>query len=205
MTTEKPFEGPVQQWTPNAENAAAIENMLASEDKLTRAYGEAYQNGCWIRELGTGSDNPESGITAVGDLSKLGEVQFRIGKELDINEFGLGDCVNLGAFPGSGETRAERVRNGMQQVIEAREQSQDSEALDLYGSFVESGYKVDAYMPKSAAQARQWTVRIYKEGEDAVFREVTIPMDYEPIFGVDVSDKYMLEKRTEEIMRELTA
>lgn len=116
------YRGPVQQWMPDEVSETRIAEMLASEDELIRAYGEAYTKRCFIREFAgpASDDDPEAGLTAVGDLDRLVELEFRYDTELDQNQFTLADCVSLGAFPGFGATRAERVRDGVRQVEEAR-------------------------------------------------------------------------------------
>ena len=116
---EKLYAGPVPEWKPDTESQSAIEEMLASEDELIKAFGEAYRNGCWIREFGGMDGSVETGMTAVGDFNTIAELEFRHGVELDQNEFGLGACIEL-ALPGSGTTRVARVRDGVRQVLEAR-------------------------------------------------------------------------------------
>jgi hypothetical protein len=109
------IQGPVQQWEPCEEDKELVEHLLASEDELDNAYGEAYQNRCFVREFAPG-------LTGVGELDKLMEIELRLGIELGVEDLTLGDCVEL-AYPGSGETRAERVRDGLRQVLEARAES----------------------------------------------------------------------------------
>ncbi len=139
------YQGPVEQWAPDEEGSAQVAEMLASDDELTRAYGEAYAKRCYIREFGSGSDDPQAGLTAVGDLDALVELEFRHGTELDQNKFTLGDCVSLGALPGFGATRAERVLDGVRQIEEARADIKNPDELDLHGSFTENGYFVEAF------------------------------------------------------------
>lgn len=106
------FQEPAQQWKSSPKDKILIEQLLASEDELDKAYGEAYQARCFVTEFG-------DKITAVGELDTLAEVEFRLGIELDPGNLSLGDCVEL-AYPGLGETRAERVRDGLSKVLEER-------------------------------------------------------------------------------------
>jgi hypothetical protein len=203
--TQELMQGPVPGWVPTLKDQAVIEELLGSENDLDRAYGEVYRAGYFVKEFG-GSDD-EHGIAAVGETDKIAIVAFRLGKTTDevINELTIADCFNLGTYPGQGSTRTERVRNGLTAALEQKEKDEDPDALDLFGSFTESGFKVDAYMPRNSQQALQWTVRVFKEGEDAPQREETIPMLHEPIFGVDVDDQATLEQRVDSLMQELTS
>lgn len=198
------YQGPVQQWEPDAAWYDSVAEMLASDDGLYRAYGEAYTKRCYIKEVAGGRpDDPEAGFTAVGDMDKLVEAEFRSGIELDQNELSLGDCIALGAFPGSGVTRVERVLDGVRQVEKARGKTEVPEELDLYGSFSEKGYLVEVFMPKNASQKQQWTVRLYSEKSRELVKEETIPMSFAPVFGVDVEDEAVLNTRVDEILNEL--
>lgn len=198
------IQGPVLPWSPSGEETALTERLLASDNELDKAYGEAYSERCFVREFG--GETGEDGIAAVGEMDKLAEIEFRLGKEVDPQKLGLGDLVEL-AYPGTGKTRAERVRDGLRHVLEARKKYQDPNydimAPDLFGSFTEGGFRIEAYMPANARQARQWTIKVYREGEEEPFREETLPMDYEPKFGVDVSDKAALEQATDRILKGL--
>lgn len=191
------IQGPVPKWKLTPEDEAVIAEWLTGDDELYKAYGEAYQAGCFVKEFG-------GGLTAVGEMDTIAIAAFRLGKEVNevIDGLSIGECVEL-SHPGRGETREEKVRDGIRQVLEARSKNKDPEALDLFGSFSESGYKVEAFMPRNSEQPRQWTVKVTKDGEEEPVRVETIPMLHEPIFGVDVDDKATLESRVEEIMQEL--
>src|SRR5664279_2058651 len=90
-------------------------NLLASDDDLDRAYGEAYHERCYVVEgLVDGIE-----MTAVGKLDDAEAIE----KEYDIDEIDIStlhiiDAFVLGARPGIGATRAERVRDGLRQVLE---------------------------------------------------------------------------------------
>lgn len=71
--------------------------------------------------------------------------------------------------------------------------------MELYGSFEERGYKVEAYMPSSPKEPLEWLVKAYKKGK--LVKEIRIPMFYEPIFGVDVDDAKTLEEKTDELLK----
>jgi hypothetical protein len=105
--------GPVQKWEPSEEGRATIEKLLASEDELDNAYGEAYSQHCYVKEF--------TSIAAVGEFDHLVEAEVRLGIELNVSELTMGECVELGACPGTGSTRAEAVRDGLRQVLEFRE------------------------------------------------------------------------------------
>jgi hypothetical protein len=93
----------------------------------------------------------------------------------------------------------------VQKALAKRTEELDPEALDPYGSFVENGYRVEAFMPRNSEQPTQWTVKVFKEGEEEPLRIETIPMMHEPIFGVDIDDESALENKVAEIMLELLA
>lgn len=71
--------------------------------------------------------------------------------------------------------------------------------MELYGSFEERGYKIEAYMPSSDAEPQQFTLKVYKDGN--LSKEATLEMLFPPIFGVDVEDVQRLEEKTEEFIK----
>jgi len=191
------IHGPVPIWQPSAEDIAVTERLLASEDELDNAYGEVYQEHCFVQEF--------AGIAAVGEMQRLAVAEFRLGTEIDRTKLGMGDCMSLGAYPGTGDSRAERVREGLRLILEERIKDKNQVTLDLFGAFTENGYRVEAYMPRNAKQPTQWTIKVFREGEEGEPIRVEIaPMIYAPVYGVDVGDKATLETRVEEIMQELT-
>jgi hypothetical protein len=185
---------------PSPEDIELTESLLASDDELERAYGEAYQAGCFVKEFG--GDSEEQGLAGVGEMETLFRIEQQTGEEINPAELSLGDCVAL-AYPGSGRTRAESVRDGLRQVLEAREKAKKPEELDLYSSFTENGYKVEAFMPRSSSQTLQWTLKVTRDGEEEPCHTETFPMLHEPIFGVYDDDQTTLEEQTDRIMREL--
>jgi hypothetical protein len=112
--------GPVQPWEPSEEDRATTARLLASEDELDIAYGEAYANRCFVGGIAIG----EKSLTAVGELDALDVAEFRLGKQLDPQAMSLEAVIKLGAIPGRGETRVEQIRNGVRQVLEARDQTE---------------------------------------------------------------------------------
>jgi hypothetical protein len=114
------FQGPVGEWEPSAAEVVLIENLLTSDDVLRKAYGEAYRAGCFVAEFG-GPDE-EAGMTAVGEMQALHVAGFRLEKDLEPSELSLDECISLGAHPGRGSTRADRVHDGLQRVLDARTQ-----------------------------------------------------------------------------------
>ena len=73
--------------------------------------------------------------------------------------------------------------------------------MDLYASFDEKGYKVEAFIPSGSNEQMQFLVKVYDGSK--VIKELKIPMDHEPIFGVDVDDNQRLEDETEKLMQSL--
>ncbi|MEO5949116.1 MAG: hypothetical protein ABIP74_01810 [Candidatus Saccharimonas sp.] len=122
-------EGPIPLWKPGKKNRKKIKKMLTSNDPLYRAFGEAYRNACYIREFGSPAmeTDPEKGLTAVGDLQQLLLLEYRYDTKLDHTKFELGDVINIGMYPGLGETRVERVLDGIRQVLAARESVDEKE------------------------------------------------------------------------------
>ncbi len=51
-------------------------------------------------------------MAGAGSLEKLKETEKKLGKEIEISELSLGDCVNL-SEPGTGKTREEACRNAV--------------------------------------------------------------------------------------------
>ncbi len=111
------LHGPAPRWEPSSQDTETIERLLSSSVELDRAYGEAYSQRLWVKEFG--NDDPKTGITAVGELDKLALIEFRAGVDISIDDLTLGDCVELG-HPGRGTSRAERVRDGLRQALDAR-------------------------------------------------------------------------------------
>ncbi len=73
--------------------------------------------------------------------------------------------------------------------------------MDKYAEFKERGYRVVAYIPTTRKETRQFLVQVYKRKK--FVKEINVPMEYFPLFGVDVSDQQTLEEKTEELMRGL--
>lgn len=73
--------------------------------------------------------------------------------------------------------------------------------MELYGSFKERGYKIEAYMPSSSKDPLEWLVKAYKNNK--LVKEIRIPIFYEPLFGVDVDDARTLEEKTDELLKSL--
>lgn len=123
MCMVDPYLGPVQLWQPTEAQSAQIAAMLESEDPLRRAYGEAYRNACYICEFGSPAmiSDPERGLTGMGDMHDLVELEFRYDTEIDPQEFGIGDMIDIGMIPCVGDTRVERVHDGIRQILSTRE------------------------------------------------------------------------------------
>ena len=193
--------GPLQPWEASQKDRELIERLLASTDPRDNAYGEAYANGYFVVEFGGAT--PEKCSAAVGEMDRLSEFEFRLGREINPSELSMMDCINLHALPGHGATPAESVLDAMSTLQEYLAKNPDD--LSLYGSFEENGYRVEAYMPSSSKQPRQWTVRVFslvEESEEPIRTDV-IPMLYEPIFGADGSDVAALEDHVSTLMQQL--
>jgi hypothetical protein len=67
-----------------------------------------------------GDEDESKGIAAVGKLDYVSAVEFRMGIELDPQKLTMGECVSLGAYPGTGKNRAERVKNALNSALEAK-------------------------------------------------------------------------------------
>jgi hypothetical protein len=118
MANPELIQGPVPNWQPSENDKTLIERLAASDNPLDNAYGEAYRQGFFVQEFaGPESTKP---FAAVGELSKLAVVGFRLGKEIDPMKLSMGDCMELGALPGTGETRAESVLEALKQALEYR-------------------------------------------------------------------------------------
>lgn len=73
--------------------------------------------------------------------------------------------------------------------------------MDLYGSFKEREYKVEAYLPSSDNDHLEWIIRAYKKNK--LVREIKVPIIHRPIFGPDIEDVATLEEKTEEFINSL--
>jgi|TARA_Y100000310_G_C20642776_1_gene794905 hypothetical protein len=73
--------------------------------------------------------------------------------------------------------------------------------MELYGSFEEKGYKIEAYLPSNKEDSCEWVIRAYKDKE--IVKEVNVPLFHPPIFGPDVEDVATLEDKTEELLNSL--
>ena len=82
-----------------------MKKSYAVTDELRKIYEEAGKEGIWLREW--------SGyLAAAGYMKEIESLEKKIGREIDISELTLGDCVNL-SCPGSGKTREEACRNAI--------------------------------------------------------------------------------------------
>lgn len=193
------FHGPVLDYKPAEEDIELIERLKSSDNELDNIYGEVYEAGCYISEFGEMPNGTY--MSAVGGMNKLAILEFRNGREIDPQELDMITCMHLNAVPGSGDTREASIKDAFDKYVENSKIDPDS--LDLFGSFTENGYKIEAYMPRSSKQETKWTIRVYKDGETEIFKEIELPMLYAPVYGVDVSDKAALEERVDQLMHEL--
>ncbi|VVB82841.1 Uncharacterised protein [uncultured archaeon] len=72
--------------------------------------------------------------------------------------------------------------------------------MELYGSFEEKGYKIESYFPTNLEEEKlEWIVKIYRDNK--LERELSIPMDVNPLFGVDIFDLKTLDERVDELLK----
>lgn len=86
-------------------------------DELRQIYKEAWDEGIFLCEFGT-FDGADGYLTAAGDLKVLEKLEKDLGREIEIHELSLGDCMNLGTLPGHGQTREESCRNAIKEYKE---------------------------------------------------------------------------------------
>ncbi len=67
--------------------------------------------------------------------------------------------------------------------------------MKLYDEFEERGYKVQAFLPTNSSE-KDWIVKVF-------IKEIKIPMNIEPRFGVDSNDLRALEEETAKLMESL--
>lgn len=79
--------------------------------ELRKIYKDAEKEGIWIKECAPSEDGKRY-MAAAGSVKKLKEIEKKLGREIEISELSLGDCVNL-ALPGTGKTREEACRNAV--------------------------------------------------------------------------------------------
>lgn len=167
-------------------------------EELSSLYDQVNAAGGMIREY----KMPKGFMAAVGDIR-----DFRQALGLDPNDETAeitSDMIDglppmlLFAFPGTGPTRADAIRDGMTGWNKSKESQLTGRIL--HGSFSIRGGTMSAYMPASADDEQQWMVEFVKDGE-VVFTE-HIDMIYAPVFGPDVEDVDSLNRRIEAIIIE---
>jgi len=129
--------------------------------------------------------------------------RFGSGDVLDRQRATLRDSDDRG-----GDTRAARVRDGMEKARDARKPWQErfpgapsEDFFPFAEPFEEKGYTFFAWQPSGDGAPRHFVLQAKKDGE--VVREVTVPMDYPNQWGVDVADVQSLEAATETLIGEL--
>jgi hypothetical protein len=70
--------------------------------------------------------------------------------------------------------------------------------MKLYGEFEEKGYQFKAYFPENANEGIEFKIEILLSGNTK--KAFSVPMVYEPRFGVDDNDAARLEVITDEII-----
>lgn len=77
---------------------------------LKKIYRDAWEEGIFLREFG--GDN--GFLTAAGSVKKLQRLEKKLGKEIDVYDLQLGDCMALGALP--------RQRSDARRILPERHQ-----------------------------------------------------------------------------------
>jgi hypothetical protein len=107
----------IPMWVPNEVQADMIARLDGSDDEADRARAEALKNRCYVYEE---EESEKGAVVAVGDLDILAGIEQRLNVPIKIGNFTLYDCLKLGGRLGVGDSRAERIRDGVRQVLEAR-------------------------------------------------------------------------------------
>ncbi|MBI4020395.1 MAG: hypothetical protein HY367_03615 [Candidatus Aenigmarchaeota archaeon] len=76
--------------------------------------------------------------------------------------------------------------------------------MELYGSFEEKGYRVDAFLDGGSG-ASSFLVRFYNSATNELIKEARVEMYHDPVFGVDIEDHEKLEDETNRLLSELEA
>ena len=76
---------------------------------LKRIYREAWNEGVFLREFGGDAQF----MTAAGSVKKLEKLEKQVGREIDVYELNIADCIGLGALPGVGPTRIAACRDAL--------------------------------------------------------------------------------------------
>src|SRR5687767_6805931 len=77
--------------------------------ELNALYEEAWNEGIWLKEFGSGPTRYMAGAGFVVDLELLERLS---GKEVSTETLTLGDCIEMSA-PGTGDTRIEACRDAV--------------------------------------------------------------------------------------------
>lgn len=198
------YSGPVKKWEWDKKAEISISEMLESDDPLERAYGLANKQNCYVVEFaGLNANDSRAGMAAVGGMDHIIELEYRHNTEIDVDNFTLSDCVSFGAYPGMGETRADRVLDGIRQVTESRGEIAVPDDMCTFGYYSDHGYFIKTMFSKYPWQDPQWTIRIFNDSDREFVREDILPMLHEPAFGIDTSDIAALDSRVAEILKEL--
>lgn len=164
--------------------------------ELQRLYDEIYDAQLFVREFMWNTDKFGAAVGAQQDLVEA----LGLKSVDDITSETIAELPMFIPFamPGSGATRVDAVRDAYTQMskeLEKREKVALGERTpgSVYGTFMVGQATVTAYLPDQAPD--NWTVTIEREGEDTVTE--TLPMDYAPVFGPDVSDVAALNEFVE--------
>jgi hypothetical protein len=86
-------------------------------DELHRIYGEAWNQGLWVKELGSGPNG--TFMAACGSVYKLQQIEHENPElgDIDVAELMLGDIITI-SVPGGGITREEACLEAMRSFLE---------------------------------------------------------------------------------------
>lgn len=168
------------------------------QQQIVRLYEEIEAAGGMVREFRM----PKGFLAAVGDIQ---DFRHALGLSPDDETTEITrDMIDglppmlLFAYPGSGETRPEAIRDGLK-GWQASIETQASGRI-LHGSFSIGGGTMSAYMPANANCPQQWTIEYIRDGK-VEFTE-HVEMIYAPVFGPDAEDVNTLNERIEAIIVE---
>ncbi len=87
--------------------------MCEVTDELKEIYRLAWERGIWFREFGKGP-GADIYMAGAGCVKVLERLEKELGREINVNELTLGDCMGL-TCPGTGVSREEACRDAIKE------------------------------------------------------------------------------------------